>query len=247
MDWIEMSAQLARRVLRSVGLVLVLVRPLATSRPKVQRRRLRLFHCPCRPRRMPRRYWRVPRRDALSRRGVASATGPRRTGITNRNRRAQPWRGIGDLRSQLRRSGGVRYAAGRRHARSVGGNRSAIARGPRDIGRVLGGPWGDSGDFARTSPSGAGKCCAVAGRHAYVVRAGRAGAGRGRGPDTLNLRSLTAFARAAARGEKRMLIAHSEIFPGTYASTTETADWTITALGLRRTPVLNGGRAARSS
>lgn len=59
--------------------------------------------------------------------------------------------------------------------------------------------------------------------------------------DTMNLLSLTAFARAAARGEKRMLIAHSEIFPGTYASTTETADWTIRALGLRRTPVLQWG------
>ena len=59
--------------------------------------------------------------------------------------------------------------------------------------------------------------------------------------DTMNLVSLTAFARTAARGEKRMLIAHSEIFPGTYASTTETADWTITALGLRRTPVLRWG------
>ena len=59
--------------------------------------------------------------------------------------------------------------------------------------------------------------------------------------DTMNLVSLTAFARAAARGEKRMLIAHSEIFPGTYASTTETADWTIAALGLRRRPVLTWG------
>jgi hypothetical protein len=59
--------------------------------------------------------------------------------------------------------------------------------------------------------------------------------------DTMNLLSLTAFARAAARGEKRMLIAHSEIFPGTYASTTETADWTIAALGLRRRPVLQWG------
>jgi hypothetical protein len=59
--------------------------------------------------------------------------------------------------------------------------------------------------------------------------------------DTMNLLSLTAFARAAARGEKRMLIAHSEIFPGTYASTTETADWTVAALGLRRTPVLRWG------
>lgn len=59
--------------------------------------------------------------------------------------------------------------------------------------------------------------------------------------DTLNLLSLTAFARAATQGEKHMLIAHSEIFPGTYASTTETADWTIGALGLRRAPVLKWG------
>jgi len=59
--------------------------------------------------------------------------------------------------------------------------------------------------------------------------------------DTANLVSLTEFARAAVRKEKRMLIAHSEIFPGTYASTTETADWTIQSLGLRRTPVLRWG------
>ena len=59
--------------------------------------------------------------------------------------------------------------------------------------------------------------------------------------DTMNLLSLTNFARAAARGEKSMLIAHSEIFPGTFASTTETADWTIRALGLRRTAVLQWG------
>lgn len=38
-----------------------------------------------------------------------------------------------------------------------------------------------------------------------------------------------------------MLIAHSEIFPGTYASTTETADWTIRALGRPRTAVLQWG------
>ncbi len=59
--------------------------------------------------------------------------------------------------------------------------------------------------------------------------------------DTANLASLTEFARASVRGEKRMLIAHSEIFPGTYASTTETADRTIQSLGLRRTPVLEWG------
>jgi hypothetical protein len=49
------------------------------------------------------------------------------------------------------------------------------------------------------------------------------------------------FARAAVRGEKRFLVTHSEIFPGTYASTTETADWLLHALDLRRTPVLRWG------
>jgi hypothetical protein len=59
--------------------------------------------------------------------------------------------------------------------------------------------------------------------------------------DSTNLLSLTQFARAAVRGEKRFLITHSEIFPGTFASTTETADYVIAALGLKRTPVLRWG------
>lgn len=59
--------------------------------------------------------------------------------------------------------------------------------------------------------------------------------------DTTNLVAFAAFARAATRGEKRFLVTHSEIFPGTFASTTETADWLLRALGLRRTPVLRWG------
>jgi hypothetical protein len=59
--------------------------------------------------------------------------------------------------------------------------------------------------------------------------------------DTTNLAAFAAFARAAARGEKRFLVTHSENFPGTFASTTETADWLLRALGLRRTPVLRWG------
>jgi hypothetical protein len=43
------------------------------------------------------------------------------------------------------------------------------------------------------------------------------------------------------RGEKRFVVTHSEIFPGTFASTTETADWLLRALSLRRTPVLRWG------
>ena len=38
-----------------------------------------------------------------------------------------------------------------------------------------------------------------------------------------------------------MLITHSEIFPGTYASTTETADYLIKTLDLKRKPVLKWG------
>lgn len=45
----------------------------------------------------------------------------------------------------------------------------------------------------------------------------------------------------AAAGRKRFLLTHSEIFPGTFASTTETADWLVRALGLRRRPVLRWG------
>jgi hypothetical protein len=59
--------------------------------------------------------------------------------------------------------------------------------------------------------------------------------------DTTNLTAFADFARAAMRGEKRFLVTHSEIFPGTFASTTETADWLLRALGLRRTPVLRWG------
>ena len=59
--------------------------------------------------------------------------------------------------------------------------------------------------------------------------------------DTTNLVAFAGFARAAVRGEKRFLITHSEIFPGTFASTTETADWLLQALGLTRTPVLLWG------
>jgi len=59
--------------------------------------------------------------------------------------------------------------------------------------------------------------------------------------DTTNLVAFEAFARAAMHGEKRFLVTHSEIFPGTFASTTETADWLLHALGLHRTPVVRWG------
>ncbi len=59
--------------------------------------------------------------------------------------------------------------------------------------------------------------------------------------DPSNLASLADFARAAARGEKRFVVTHSEIFPGTFASTTETADWLLEELGLSRIAVLRWG------
>jgi hypothetical protein len=59
--------------------------------------------------------------------------------------------------------------------------------------------------------------------------------------DTTNLVAFAQFARAAMRGEKRFLVTHSEIFPGTFASTTETADWLLGSLALRRTPTLAWG------
>jgi hypothetical protein len=59
--------------------------------------------------------------------------------------------------------------------------------------------------------------------------------------DTVNLVAFADFARAAMRGEKRFVVTHSEIFPGTFASTTETGDWLLSALGLHRTPVLRWG------
>jgi len=63
----------------------------------------------------------------------------------------------------------------------------------------------------------------------------------GGGLDTTNLVAFEAFARAAMRGEKRFVVTHSEIFPGTFASTTETADWLLASLGLKRNAVLRWG------
>jgi hypothetical protein len=59
--------------------------------------------------------------------------------------------------------------------------------------------------------------------------------------DTTNLVEFVRFAQAAIRNDKRFLVTHSEIFPGTFASTTETANFLLRALGLRRTPVLRWG------
>lgn len=49
------------------------------------------------------------------------------------------------------------------------------------------------------------------------------------------------FVRDSVAGRKRMLITHSEVFPGTYASTTETADYLLQQAHLTRKPVLKWG------
>ena len=59
--------------------------------------------------------------------------------------------------------------------------------------------------------------------------------------DSTKMAPFLRLARAAMQGERRFLFTHSEIFPGTYASTTETADFLLHHLGLRRTPVLRWG------
>jgi hypothetical protein len=59
--------------------------------------------------------------------------------------------------------------------------------------------------------------------------------------ETDKLEIFLRFARDAVAGKKRMFITHSEIFPGTFASTTETADWLVQQLGLARRAVLQWG------
>lgn len=59
--------------------------------------------------------------------------------------------------------------------------------------------------------------------------------------DTSPLQPFVAFAREAVAGRKVLFITHSEIFPGTFASTTETADFLLGELGVKARPVLKWG------
>ena len=59
--------------------------------------------------------------------------------------------------------------------------------------------------------------------------------------DTAGLLPFLTLARQAERGALRFVMTHSEVFPGTFASTTECADWLLERLALRRTPVLEWG------
>ncbi|MBR9990933.1 MAG: hypothetical protein KFH98_14320 [Gemmatimonadetes bacterium] len=59
--------------------------------------------------------------------------------------------------------------------------------------------------------------------------------------DAVLLEPFLRFARLSMQGSKRFLITHSEIFPGTFASTTETTDHIVDTLVLERTAVLEWG------
>lgn len=86
------------------------------------------------------------------------------------------------------------------------------------------------------------KVLLIDGLHAGYV-GGKPGTGKGQESelDAANLEIFLKFARDAVAGRKRMIVTHSEIFPGTFASTTETADWLLAQLGLKRKPVVKWG------
>ncbi len=58
---------------------------------------------------------------------------------------------------------------------------------------------------------------------------------------TDNLQIWLQIGRDAIAGKKRLIITHSEIFPGTFASTTETADYLLREWGLTPHPVVKWG------
>ena len=58
---------------------------------------------------------------------------------------------------------------------------------------------------------------------------------------TENLKIWEQFGRNAIAGPKRMIVTHSEIFPGTFASTTETADYLLARLAVPRRAILKWG------
>jgi len=78
------------------------------------------------------------------------------------------------------------------------------------------------------------------GLHTDYVPSGRV-LSQGAVLNTEKLRGFLEYARLALEGKRQFGITHSEIFPGTYASTTETADYLINALHLQRHAVLKPG------
>jgi hypothetical protein len=56
-----------------------------------------------------------------------------------------------------------------------------------------------------------------------------------------NLDVFVKFGKDAVAGKKQLIVTHTEIFPGTFASTTETADYLLKELGLQRQATLKWG------
>jgi hypothetical protein len=95
----------------------------------------------------------------------------------------------------------------------------------------------DPGNYARVDA-----VLLLDGLHAGYVPEGRVLADGGR----LNEQDLNVFVKLAQdcsrkESRKRFLITHSEIFPGTFVSTTEASDFILSQLGLKPRPVLAWG------
>ena len=79
--------------------------------------------------------------------------------------------------------------------------------------------------------------------HASYVIEGDSSAPRAKDPavKVVDLDVFTRLAAEATAGRKRFWVTHSEVYPGTYASTTDTADTLLASLTLSRRPVLKRG------
>ncbi len=79
--------------------------------------------------------------------------------------------------------------------------------------------------------------------HASYAIEGDPSAPRSKDPPVRSedLEVFTRLAADAAAGRLRFWVTHSEVYPGTYASTTDTADALLASLDMRRRPVLKRG------
>ena len=123
--------------------------------------------------------------------------------------------------------------------------REAEARAGMKLGPITLGGWSAGCGAVRqimSTPEYYGKvaaCVLIDGIHTSYV-------GGKPGPlesqiDPKPLEIFIQLGRDAIAGSKRVIITHSEIFPGTFASTTETADYISSALGLHGHPVVKWG------
>src|SRR5215510_2301223 len=78
------------------------------------------------------------------------------------------------------------------------------------------------------------------GMHASYIPEGKPLADGG-AIDGKDVDSFVNFAKEVRRGNKSFVVTHSEIFPGTYASTTECADYLLSQLGLQSRAQLRQG------